>query len=160
MGTTVTVGISDMKIIKDTGTLITYALGSCIGICLYDSALKLAGMIHIMLPEAPATGADKVFKYADTGIRETIKKMESMGSNRMRLTAKIAGGAKMFDIPGDGALGNIGDRNIIAVKNVLRIENIKILKEEVGFNFARTLSMEAQTGLCRIKAFGHPDKII
>ena len=50
METKITVGISDMKMAKDSGMLITYALGSCIGICLYDQKIKLAALIHIMLP--------------------------------------------------------------------------------------------------------------
>lgn len=160
MGAQLTIGISDMKVVKSPGGLITYALGSCIGICLYDPTHKLAGMVHIMLPKAPGGNVEKPLKYADTGVRELIGKMVSMGGNKRAFVAKIAGGAKMFDIPGDGQLGNIGNRNIEAVKEILRIEGIRLTKEEVGQNYARTLSMEAETGICKIKAFGMPDKFI
>ena len=68
------VGIADMKIARAEGVLITYALGSCVGICLYDPFIKLGGMVHIMLPEALASGNQNVYKYADTGIKETIRK--------------------------------------------------------------------------------------
>ncbi len=151
------VGIADMKIARSEGTLITYALGSCIGICLYDPVIKLGGMVHIMLPEALSSGNQNVFKYADTGIRETIRKMEVFGARKQRLVAKIAGGAKMFDVQATGPLGNIGDRNIVSTKNILKMEGIKLLKEDTGANYARTLSFDVSNGMARIKVFGKTD---
>ena len=109
------VGIADMKMTKDNGMLVTYALGSCIGICLYDPAIRLAALIHIMLPLNMETGRKSPMKYADTGIRETLREMERRGAVRSRLVAKIAGGARMFDVGGGGSLGNIGQRNIESV---------------------------------------------
>ena len=103
------VGIADMKIARAEGVLITYALGSCVGICLYDPFIKLGGMVHIMLPEALAPGNQNVYKYADTGIKETIRKMEVFGARRDRMVGKIAGGAKMFEVQASGPLGNIGE---------------------------------------------------
>ena len=72
----ITIGIADMKMAKDSGMLITYALGSCIGICLYDQRIKLAAMVHIMLPLNMEPGRKNTFKYADTGLRETLRLME------------------------------------------------------------------------------------
>ena len=65
-----------MKMAQSSGMLITYALGSCIGICLYDQKVKLAALIHIMLPLNMEPGRKNVMKNADTGIRETLKMME------------------------------------------------------------------------------------
>ena len=104
MGDKLTIGIADMKVAKGQGMLITYALGSCIGICLHDPVLKLGALVHIMLPVNMETGRKNPMKYADTGIRETIRMMERKGANRARITAKIAGGAKMFEDNG-GAMG-------------------------------------------------------
>lgn len=153
------VGIADMKIARSEGTLITYALGSCIGICLYDPVIKLGGMVHIMLPESLSSGGQNVFKYADTGIRETIRKMEVFGARRERIVAKIAGGAKMFDVQATGPLGNIGDRNITSTKSILKMEGIKLLKEDTGANYARTLSFDVSTGMAKIKVFGKADLV-
>ena len=100
------VGIADMKMAKDSGMLVTYALGSCIGICLYDPLKKLGAMVHVMLPLNMETGRTNTMKSADLGIRETLRMMESRGAMRSRITAKIAGGAKMFEVSGR-ALGNI-----------------------------------------------------
>ena len=115
METKLTIGIADMKMAKGSGMLVTYALGSCIGICLYDPLIKLAAMIHIMLPLNMEAGRQNTMKYADTGIRETLKQMEAKGASRARIVAKIAGGAKMFEVNG-GSLGNIGQRNIDSVR--------------------------------------------
>ena len=67
------VGIADMKMAQGSGMLVTYALGSCIGICFYDPMLKLAALLHIMLPLNLETGRKSPLKYADTGIRETLR---------------------------------------------------------------------------------------
>ena len=91
--TNATVGISDMKILKNEGTLITYALGSCIGICVYDETNKLGGMVHIMLPRSLRKPGDNIYKYADSGIQDMIKQLELKGASRNRMIAKIAGGA-------------------------------------------------------------------
>lgn len=159
MESKITIGIADMQMVKDSGMLITYALGSCIGICLYDQRIKLGALIHIMLPLNMETGRKNTMKYADTGIRETLRMMETKGASRSRITAKIAGGAKMFEVSG-GSLGNIGQRNIESVRTTLRREGIKILKEDVGGSVARTLLFDVSTGLCCVRCYGRPEIII
>ncbi|KAF5063699.1 chemotaxis protein CheD [Anaerotignum sp.] len=160
MNKEIAVGIADMKFTRMEGRLITYALGSCVGVCLYDPIAKVGAMVHIMLPQRLENSADaNVYKFADTGIRATIKKMEVFGAVKRRLTAKIAGGAKMFDIPGGGSLGNIGQRNIESVRNTLREEGIPIVSEEVGGNFARTLVFDCSNGQGNIRSFGRKEII-
>lgn len=153
------IGIADMKMAKNSGMLVTYALGSCIGICLYDSLAKLGAMVHIMLPLNMEAGRTNTMKYADTGIRETIKLMESRGALRSRITAKIAGGAKMFEVNG-GTLGSIGQRNIESVHMCLKREGIRLLKEDVGGTVARTLLFDVSTGTGCVRCYGRPELII
>lgn len=156
----ITVGIADMKMAKDSGMLITYALGSCIGICLYDQKIKLAAMVHIMLPLNMEPGRANTMKYADTGIRETLKKMEAKGASRSRITAKIAGGAKMFEVSGASAIGNVGLRNAQASKAKLKQLGIPLLAEDTGLNYGRTVELYPATGEFYIKAVGKKLKII
>ena len=153
------VGIADMKMASREGMLITYALGSCIGICLYDPVLRLAALVHVMLPLNMETGRKSPLKYADSGIRETLKQMEARGAKRSRITAKIAGAARMFDVPGNGSLGNIGQRNIESVHMTLKREGIKLLKEDVGGSVARTLLFDAATGQACVRSYGKPELI-
>ena len=150
------VGIADMKMGKGGEKLITYALGSCIGICLYESQMKLAALIHIMLPLNLETGRKNVYKYADTGIRSTLREMELKGARRANITAKIAGGARMFEISG-GSIGNIGQRNIESVRQILRMEKIPLLWEDVGGTIARTMEFDSATGTGTIRSYGHAD---
>ena len=142
------VGIADMKMAQGSGMLVTYALGSCIGICFYDPMLKLAALLHIMLP-----------LNLDTGIRETLREMERRGAKRARVTAKIAGGARMFEVAGGGNLGNIGQRNIESVHMTLRTEGVRLLQEDVGGTVARTLLFDAATGQGCVRCYGKPELI-
>lgn len=150
------VGIADMKMAQKGERLITYALGSCIGICLYDPQIKLAAMVHIMLPINMEAGRKNTFKYADTGIRETLNQMVAKGAMKERITAKIAGGARMFEVNG-GTLGSIGQRNSESVHQVLRRENIRLLWEDVGGKVARTMEFDSATGNGIIRSYGVPE---
>ena len=158
MESKITIGIAYMKMAQNSGMLITYALGSCIGICLYDQKIKLGALIHIMLPLNMEPGRKNTMKYADTGIRETLKMMEAKGASRSRITAKIAGGAKMFEVKG-GSLSNIGQRNIESVHNTLKREGVKLLQEDVGGTVARTLLFDVGTGLGCVRCYGKPEHI-
>ena len=158
MESKIAIGIADMKMAQNSGMLITYALGSCIGICLYDQKIKLGALIHIMLPLNMEPGRKNTMKYADTGIRETLKMMEAKGASRSRITVKIAGGAKMFEVNG-GNLGNIGQRNIESVHTILRMEGIRLLLEDVGGTVARTLLFDVGTGLGCVRCYGKPEHI-
>ena len=153
-----TVGIADMKLLQGEGTLITYALGSCIGLCFHDPRIKLGALLHVMLPLNMEAGRKNPLKYADTGIRETLRQMEAKGASRGRMTVKIAGGAKMFEISG-GNLGNIGQRNIESVHTILKQEGIRLLAEDVGGNVARTLLFDVATGQGCIRSYGKKDII-
>ena len=153
-----TVGIADMKMLQGEGILVTYALGSCIGLCFHDPRLRLGALLHIMLPLNMEAGRTHPLKYADTGIKETLKAMEAKGASRSRMTVKIAGGAKMFEVKG-GNLGNIGQRNIESVHTILRQEGIRLLAEDVGGNVARTLLFDVVSGQGCIRSYGQKDII-
>lgn len=154
MSEIVTVGISDIKIAGSPGALVTYALGSCIGICLYDAALKIGGLAHIMLPYLPANGSNRQsLRYADSCLPVMVRRMEEKGCLRSRLQAKIAGGAKMFSVADDSAFGNIGARNISAVKETLGVLNIRILAEDTGLDYGRTVYFYTETGMMVVKSF-------
>lgn len=154
MSQIITVGISDLNVAIGGDILVTYALGSCVGICLYDANLKIAGLSHIMLPSSTEFSPQgiQIYKFADTAIIELIKKMEQKGANRVRIKAKIAGGAQMFQGFNNSSISSIGDRNVIAVKEVLRGLKIPILAEDVGKNYGRTQYFNSIDGSMKIKS--------
>lgn len=160
MSQEINVGISDMKIVKAPDVLISYALGSCVGICIIDKVTQIAGMAHIMLPYNSNNDIGNILKYADTGIAQMINQMERLGCLRSRMVAKIAGGAKMFDIKGSSSIGSIGERNIVATKETLQKLKIRLFSEDVGENYGRTIIFDSTTGNLTIKSFGKNLKII
>lgn len=160
MSKQISVGIADMKISRQEGTLITYALGSCVGITFYDPMIKLGALLHIMLPEAgTATNVNRM-KFADTGIRETLRKLYAFGAVKGRLICKIAGGAKMFEMKSQGGFGNIGERNVRNVKKILSQEGIRITGEDTGANYARTMVIDLSNGEVKIRTVGKQERII
>ena len=160
MNLEVKVGISDMKIVNEPEVLISYALGSCVGICVIDKVMHVAGMAHVMLPYNKNNDKINIFKYADTGIGELIKRMEIMGCNRYRMIAKIAGGAKMFEMKGNSIIGNIGERNVEATKKTLEKMRVKLVAADTGENFGRTIIFDSKTGDLTIKSFARDLKVI
>lgn len=156
MSETVTVGISDMKVLRAPDILVTYALGSCVGVCLYDMFTKIGGMGHVMLPNCPENGkSENKFRFADTCIPLMIAEMEKLGCHQRRLEAKIAGGAKMFQVSDDSSFGNIGQRNVVEVKKQLAKYQIRIVAEDTGLNYGRTLFFYAENGSMVIKSFAN-----
>ncbi len=148
-----------MKMLQGEGILVTYALGSCIGLCFHDPRLRLGALLHIMLPLNMETGRTHPLKYADTGIKETLKALEAKGAMRSRMTVKIAGGAKMFEVSGGGGLGNIGQRNIESVHAILKRENLRLSGEHTGGTVARTMLFDVVTGQACIRSYGQKDII-
>lgn len=159
--TTITIGIADFNIVKPPNTLITYALGSCIGICLYDPTTKIAGMAHIMLPlSSDAVGEINRKKYADTCTVDLITKMERAGAKRSALVAKIAGGAQMFAVKDMGGIMDIGKRNHQATLNTLQKLNIRLISSDCGSNYGRTIEFFSETGELKVKSIAYGTKII
>ena len=148
-----------MKIHQGSGILITYSLGSCIGLCFHDPRLKLGALLHIMLPLNMEAGRTHPMKYADTGIKETLRQMEIRGASRARMTVKIAGGAKMFAVAGGGSLGNIGQRNIESVQAIMRRENLRLIGQQIGGTVARTLLFDVVSGQSCVRSYGQKDII-
>lgn len=133
----VVVGISDMKVSTNPGSLITYALGSCVGICLHDPLNNIAGLSHVLLPDCNLCPNDaNVAKFANTAVEELVRRMERIGANRFRLTAKIAGGARLFG--GAGGM-QVGERNVASVKAELSRLRIRLVAEDTGADYGRTV---------------------
>ena len=161
MGVVIKVGMADLKTGRAPDILTTLGLGSCIGIALWDPTTKIGGLAHVMLPDSTRIrNNSNIAKFADTGITELVRQMEEMGVPRKRLVAKIAGGARMFEVSGSTSVGNIGEKNAIASKQKLKELGIPILAEDTGLNYGRTVELNCANGDYVIKAVGKPVKTI
>lgn len=149
------VGMAQYAVGQSSDILRTLGLGSCVGICLYDSLKRIGGLVHIMLPEM-ALYQDKITeaKYADTGVRLLVKEMEHLGASPRRLQAKLAGGAQMFAFSGQNEVMRIGERNVVASHKVLRELHIPVIGEHTGGNFGRTIEFACDGGALEVRTIG------
>ncbi len=155
------VGMADIKVCKAPDALTTLGLGSCVGICLWDSSLKIGGLAHIMLPDSrKLKNNSNIYKFADTGIDELIRLLSLQGAVRSRLRAKIVGGAQMFAFQSQSEAMRIGKNNVEAVRKKLREECIPIMAEDTGGDRGRTVIFYPENGDLLIRTIDHPEVII
>lgn len=151
----VIVGVSDMKASNDPETvLVTYSLGSCIGVAIYDAVAKVGGLLHYLLPEsklAPEKAIKNPYMFADTGIPALFKAVYELGAKKQRMKVIVAGGSQVMDQAG---FFNIGKRNDIALRKMFHKNNVLIDYRDVGGIVNRTIKLEVKTGDAWIKVSG------
>lgn len=149
------IGIADLNVAPAPHKLITVGLGSCIGIALYDRNEGFGGLAHIMLPDSTAfTNITNSAKFADLAVPMLIERMLKIGAVKRNLTAKIVGGASMFNFSDSKMVMDIGSRNSTAVKEALMKSSIPLLAEEVGGNKGRTMIFDTSSGIVQIRTVG------
>ena len=155
------VGMADYKVGRAPDTLISYGLGSCIGISLYDHQTKIGGLLHIMLPDSNQSRANENrAKFADTGIPDMLNELIRMGAAKSRLVAKLAGGSQMFAFANASDIMRVGLRNASASKEILKKLSIPIVGEDTGGNYGRTVQIDLSTGVYKVKTIDKGDKEI
>jgi len=142
-----TVGLSELAVsAAKEEVLVTYSLGSCLGLSLYAPSLGAAGLLHCMLPQAsldPEKARRRPAMFVDAGVQALVDAMIARGANRRRLIAKVAGGANVFD---DHGMFRIGERNYATLRKVLWRNDILIAAEDIGGTKARTMYVAVATG--------------
>lgn len=155
------VGMADLNVCLPPKGLTTLGLGSCVGIILYDPSTKVSGLAHIMLPDSTKIKNNgNIAKFADTAVDKMIDDMCRLGAKRNKLIGKLAGGAQMFSFNSTNDLMRVGERNIVASKEKLQSLGIRIVAEDTGLNYGRTIEFYPETGELWIKTIGKPIKII
>ncbi len=148
------VGMADLNIALSGDSLKTTGLGSCVGVTLYDPMRKVAGMAHVMLPSSQIARENQVnlAKYADTAIPELLDRMLAAGAMVERMKAKMAGGAQMFAMTGQGDSLRIGPRNVESCIEMLARFRIPILAQDTGGSYGRTIEFNSLTGMLSIRS--------
>lgn len=148
---TILVATGELAVAEHPKVLVTPALGSCVGITLWDAFARRGGMAHIMLPSPSDTRIDGlVSRFASIAI-PTLADEVTQGSVLRRLVAKIAGGSVMFGT--DNGAPSIGARNIIEVKRQLALLHIPLVAEDTGGAHARTMELHLDTGLVVVRSY-------
>lgn len=157
----IVVGIADMKAARGECSIVTYALGSCVGICIYDEVAKVGGMLHAMLPDSTRfQEVSEADRYVDSGLYRLCGMVCRMGAVRSRLKAKLVGGAKMFDYTDATGKVDIGMENVLQARKYLRQLGIELAGEETGGEVARTIHFNPADGSVVIHAANSADKVI
>lgn len=157
----VKVGMADYKIGRAPDILISYGLGSCIGISLYDPQTKIGGLLHIMLPDSTQSRANENrAKFVDTGIPDMLNELMRKGASKARLVAKLAGGSQMFAFANASDIMRVGFRNALASKEILKKLSIPVVGEDTGGNYGRTVQIDLSTGVYKVKTIDKGDKEI
>jgi len=143
----IVVDIAAMAVTAEPGAqLVTYSLGSCIGLVIYDPVARVGGLLHYMLPEScidPAKAAEKPGMFADTGIPMLFKTAYRLGLEKKRARVVVAGGAQVLDA---SDTFKIGKRNYAALRKIFWKNNVLVDAEDVGGNTSRTVFLELDSG--------------
>jgi chemotaxis protein CheD len=149
------VEVADLKVTDDPDTvLVTYALGSCIAVCVHDPTLHLAGMIHYMLPVSkvsPEKAQIKPAMFADTGVPMLFRELYALGAVKKNLVVKVVGGGSLYD---DKGLFNIGKRNHTVLRKLLWKNGVLITSEDTGGRKSRTTRFFVRDGRVLVSSGG------
>ena len=161
MAELIKVGMADYKVGRAPAIIISYGLGSCIGVSLYDPQAKVGGLLHIMLPDSKQSrSSENPAKFADTGVPLLLRDVLKLGASKSRLVAKMAGGAQMFAFAKATDIMRVGARNAEAVKKLLKELNTPILAEDTGANYGRTVQINLENGVYTVKTMVKGEKEI
>jgi chemotaxis protein CheD len=152
----VVVGVADCRVSNEAANvLVTYALGSCVGVAIYDPVAQVGGLLHFMLPESSPDALQSgrsPYMFADTGIPLLFREAYQKGAEKRRLRVRVAGGAQVID---DKGVFNIGQRNCLAVRKILWKAGVMVHGEETGGASARTMRLEMNSGRVYLRS---PDR--
>jgi chemotaxis protein CheD len=154
----VIVGMADVKVSNTPGeTLITYALGSCLGIVVHDPVAQVAGLLHVMLPssqidEVKAKAQPAMF--VDTGVPLLFKECYRLGARKERMTVTVAGGSFSGRSDADDTF-QIGKRNMLTLRKLLWKNGVLIHADDTGgVQQSRTMSVIVSSGLVQLRTNG------
>jgi len=149
------VDIADLQVSAAPGVvLVTYSLGSCIGVSIWDPEVRVGGMLHYMLPDSslsPAKAETNPAMFADTGIPNLFRTAFKLGAVKKRMIVKIAGGSQLLD---DKGTFNIGKRNYIMLRKIFWKNGVLIDAEDVGGSVSRTMRLDVRSGLVTLRNRG------
>jgi chemotaxis protein CheD len=148
----IVVGVAELYVCTDPqAVLITCALGSCVGVVLYDHGASVGGMLHFMLPDSrlnPGKAGNRPAMFGDRAVPLLLEEMFAKGARRKNLEVRLAGGASSFK---EGSVFDIGARNVLMARKALWRNSLAALAEDVGGNESRTVRLYMDTGKVTVK---------
>ncbi|MGL4571192.1 MAG: chemotaxis protein CheD [Clostridium sp.] len=155
------VGISEIYVGRDFETIITIGLGSCVGVIVYDDKNSVSGLAHVMLSDSTLfKNTSNPAKFVDSAIPLLITEIIKKGGLRANLKCKLVGGASMFNFSDSSIISDVGKRNVLMAKEVLKKENIEIIAEDTLGKKGRTIYLDSKNGEISVKTVGGGIKIL
>ncbi len=156
------VGMAEMAVTHNPGILVTVGLGSCVGMVCYDPRAKVGGMAHIMLPcRSSSRAQENPAKFADSALPLLLERVRELGAQTKRLEAILVGGAQMFSTRGRGSeILKIGEKNVAAALEALRQAKIRLVAQDTGGDYGRTVHFDTSTGQLRVRTMAQGEKVL
>ena len=155
-GRQVIVKVADLAVGRDDDVLVTVGLGSCVAIMLYDPETRIGGLAHVLLPSRALTRhVDRPAKFPHAAVPTLVDRMTALGASQRRIVARLAGGASMFAALAPPGTIQMGERNLVAARQVLSTHHIPLTGEAVGGDFGRTVRMHCATGRVEVSTVAH-----
>ena len=155
-GREIVVRVADLQVGTGDETLITVGLGSCVAIVLHDAVAKVGGLAHILLPSPGLSRKDaNPAKFPQTAIPRLLELMSGSGAHPRRITARLAGGASMFAALAPPGTIQMGERNVVASRQVLNGHGIPLVAEAVGGDYGRTVRLRVACGTVQVSSLAH-----
>lgn len=150
------VGLGEICVTNDRSSVLAcLGLGSCIGLCAYDSRARVAGMAHIVLPESNRGSLGEMStKYADIAIPRLLEEMGECGAVKPHISVKLVGGAQMIQNVALESVLQVGKRNLEMTINILAREGIRLLATDTGGNFGRSVQLSVDSGKVMVRVAG------
>ncbi|HEX5819772.1 MAG TPA: chemotaxis protein CheD [Gemmatimonadales bacterium] len=155
-GRRLVVKVADLAVGQGDDELVTVGLGSCVAIMLHDPERGIGGLAHVLLPSRALTRhVDRPAKFPHVAVPALLEQMVTLGASQRRIVARLAGGASMFaNLAAPGTI-QMGERNLVATRQVLSAHHIPLVGEAVGGDFGRTVRMRCATGRVEVSTVAH-----
>ena len=156
MITELMVRVAELRAAGADAVLVTVGLGSCVAIALYDAEARVGGLAHVLLPSPLLSRTqDTPGKFPQTAVPRLLEDMVALGAARRRITARLAGGASMFGNISPAGTVQMGERNVVACRQVLQELGIPLAGEAVGGDYGRTVRLDVATGRVDVSSIRH-----
>lgn len=150
------VRVADLAVGGTGDQLITVGLGSCIAIVLYDGTACVGGLAHVLLPSPALSRRDgNPAKSPHTAVPRLLQLMAERGGSPRRITGRLVGGASMFAALAPPGTIHMGERNVVASRQVLNTHGIPLVGEAVGGDFGRTIRLDVSNGTLEVRSVAH-----
>jgi len=151
------VAIAELELARAPATLSALGLGSCVAVIMHDPVAGVGGLAHVLLP-SPNVGRARPAspgRFAPTAVAKLVEGLIAMGAAQPRLSARLVGGASMFATLQPPGTIQMGERNVLAVREALHRHRIRLIGEEVGGEFGRSVTFDVGSGRVLVSSYQH-----